>query len=176
MTRVLTTTNMLKMLCQKPKATSNNKNSSKQEKRCLFSVCTSHRAETTSPSPLPSLNLAPFVTICENVRKYFKNVFSTSMAALHFGTRRTCRCSCRVAPARPRERNLLSVAGFGCAAKYAIVFCIASTCVRVHALASPHPISLYQPPLPPLALLHTRLKSHFHWFFDFLAFASVFFS
>lgn len=103
MTRVLTTTNMLKMLCQKPKATSNNKNSSKQEKRCLFSVCTSHRAETTSPSP--SLNLAPFVTICENVRKYFKNVFSTSMAALHFGTRRTCRCSCRVAPARPRERE-----------------------------------------------------------------------
>lgn len=44
-----------------------------------------------------------------------------------------------------RERNLLSVTGFGCAAKYAIVFCIASTCVRVHALASPHPISLYHP-------------------------------
>lgn len=164
------------MLCQKPKATSNNKNSSKQEKRCLFSVCTSHRAETTSPLPSPSLNLAPFVTICENVRKYFKNVFSTSMAALHFGTRRTCRCSCRVAPARPKEGNLLSVAGFGCAAKYAIVFCIASTCVRVHALASLHPIyhSRTPFPFPPLALLHTRLKSHFHWFFDFLAFASVF--
>lgn len=28
------------------------------------------------------------------------------MAALHFGTRRTCRCSCRVAPARPREEKL----------------------------------------------------------------------
>lgn len=107
MTRVLTTTNMLKMLCQKPKATSNNKNSSKEKALPFFRVHFAQGRNDVAVAVAVAaklLNLAPFVTICENVRKYFKNVFSTSMAALHFGTRRTCRCSCRVAPSRPREK------------------------------------------------------------------------
>lgn len=157
--------------------------SSSKEKRCLFS-----RVHFAQGRNAKLLNLAPFVTICENVCKYFKNVFSTSMAALHFGTRRTCCCccwcGCSVEFPRRGQRKLAKRCCVWLRWKVCYSFCIARTCVRVllaptaicHSLSCSLTPALSLSPAHSLALLHS-LKISFSLVFRLFgirfAFSSV---